>query len=44
MITVGMKKGFECPQVIYISQELDLLIYEFQKQPNSLKHNLQRFA
>lgn len=39
MITVGLKKGFECSQVIDMSQKLDLLIYEFQKQPN---FNLQK--
>lgn len=44
MITVRMKNGFECSQVICISQKLDLLIYEFQKQPNSLDSDIQRFA
>ena len=44
MITIGMKNGFECSQVICISQKLDLLIYEFQKQPNCLDSNLQRLA
>ena len=42
MITVGMKDGFACPQVIYISQKLDFLIYEFQKLKNNLQSNLQR--
>lgn len=30
MITVGMQNGFKCPQVICMSQKLDLLIYEIQ--------------
>lgn len=32
MITVGIKKGLECSQVIEMSQRLDLLIFEFQRQ------------
>lgn len=44
MITIGMKNGFECSQVISISQKLDLLIYEFQKQQNSQFSDLQRLA
>lgn len=44
MITIGMKNGFECSQVINISQKLDLLINEFQKQPNCLDSKLQRLA
>ena len=42
MITVGINNGFESTEVIFLSQELDLLIYEFQKQLNSLQYNLQR--
>ena len=37
MITVGINNGFESTEVIFLSQELDLLIYEFQKQLNSLQ-------
>ena len=40
MITVGINNGFESTEVIFLSQELDLLIYEFQKQLNSLQYNL----
>lgn len=40
LITFGMKNGFENPQVICISQELDVLIYQLQKQSNSLQDNL----
>lgn len=32
MIIVGMDKGIGCSQVIDMSQELDLLIVEFQKK------------
>ena len=39
LISTGMQNGFECTQVICLSQKLDLLIYEFQKQPNSLDFN-----
>ena len=42
MITVGIINGFESTEVILLSQELDLLIYEFQKQLNSQQYNLQR--
>ena len=31
MITVGLKKGLKCSQVIKMSQKLDLLIFEVQK-------------
>ena len=41
MITVGINNGFESTEVIFLSQELDLLIYEFQKQLNGLQYNLQ---
>lgn len=44
MIIVGMKKGFESSQVISISQKLDLLIYQFQKQTKCIDSNLQRLA
>lgn len=40
LITTGMKNGFECSKVIYLSQKLDSLIYEFQKQPTKLKSNV----
>lgn len=42
MITVGIKNGLESPQVIFLSQELDLLIFEFQNQLNSQEYNLQK--
>lgn len=32
MITIGINNGFKSSQVITLSQELDLLIYEFQNQ------------
>lgn len=44
MITVGMQNGFECSQVISISQKLDLLIYEYQIQPNCPDSILQILA